>query len=329
MIKFLRNNQQIFIFLIFLYGLLAVFTAFFSRPEGFHLSSPFELPLLLDFYLRTSGHGNVMLGFAFLVYLQLIIAGFFLVRLGINYQIISQRSQFPALFLIALTSFSFGHELFSGAGIASLFLLLSLERVLGSIEKKGLSYRFLDAGIFLACGSIFYQSMIFLLPSLWVAQILLRPPSWRELSFTLMGVFLPIIFFLAGVYLLDRSVPDVISHIGEWIFLKKVIEADGYFLMGMSLYLLMMIIGSFFALRKFSASKIQLRKLYQLLLFLFINILLMMLVIPSAGVESLFLLSIPSAILLSIYFAECRNSFVNRLIFFILLAAPVLINVLT
>ncbi|MBN1951318.1 MAG: hypothetical protein JW801_08935 [Bacteroidales bacterium] len=327
MIKFLRNNQQIFIFLIFLYGVLAVFIAYFAKYPQTYYNSPFEMPLLLDIYLNTSGKGTMVV-LALLVYLGLIITGFFLVRLGINYQIVSQRSQFAALFLIALSSFCFGRELFSGAGVAAIFLLFSLERVVGSIDQKGLSYRFLDAGILLACGSFFYLNMIFLLPFLWLAQLILRPVSWRELVFTLMGILLPAVFYFSGAFILGKPIDKIFIRLEEWIFLKKVIEVNSYLLSGIISYLFMMIVGSIFALRKFAAAKIQSRKLHQLLLLLFINILGVMLIIPSAGLEIFFLLAIPSSILLSIYFTECRNNFINRLILFILLLIPLFINLL-
>lgn len=83
-----------------------------------------------------------------------------------------------------------------------------------------------------------------------------------------------------------------------------------------------------YALRKFGKVKIQVRKLYQLLLYLFLNILAVFLLLPSAGNELFLVLSIPLAALLSIYFAECKNSFFNNILFILLIGIPVVINFL-
>lgn len=328
MIKFLRKNQQFFIFFIFLYAAIAAFSIYFTQPFSQYENSPFHLPFLMNFHLTLLVNDRIYLLFTIVAYITITISGFYLVKIGINNLIISRRSQFSALFLISISSFSFQQELFHGAGIAAVFLLIALDRIIGSIDKWGRSYRFLDAGLLLAFGSLFYFNMIFLFPFFWVAQLLLRPISWREISYSCIGLAIPFIYLFAGSYVFDKSIPDTITHLMEWIMLRKAISLGWPLLTGIGIYSVTLILGSLFAMKKFAATKIQSRKLYQLFFFLFLNLILIALLVPSTGIEILYLLAIPSSVLLSIYFTDCRTSFLNDMLFLLLLTAPIMINIL-
>ena len=328
MIKFFRRNQQIFILFIFLYCLVSIFAVYYTQEKTQYGFVPFRQPFLSGIYQNAISEGFNQFFFTSLICLTLLFSGFYLVRIGINYLIISKRSQFSALFYIAISAFCLRFEFYNGANIAAVFLLLALDRVIGSIDKRGRSYRFLDAGLILGLGSFFYFNLIFLLPFLWVAQLLLRPRSWRELLYPLLGLVFPVIYLFASMFLFNKSITELLSFLWEWTLLQKTITQDWLYLAGLGFYLLMMIIASFFALKKFAATKIQSRKLYQLLFFLFINLVIIVLIIPSAGIEILYLMAIPSAVLLSIYFTDCKNSLLNRLIFLLLIAAPIVINLL-
>jgi hypothetical protein len=328
MIKFLRRNQQFFIFFIFLYCAVAVFSIYFTQPFSKFTLQPFHFPFFMDLYLVELTNNKLYLVFALVVYITLLVAGFYLVRIGISNMIITRRSQFSALFLISISTLAFRYEIFSGISIAAIFLLFAIDRLIGSVEKKGRSYRLLDAGLILALGSLFYFNLIFLIPFLWIAQWLLRPLSWRELSYTVFGLVLPVIYLLAGSYLLDQPFGSTLQYLKDWVMLRKVLEPGWHLLAGIGLYVLSLLIASLFAIRKFNVTKIQTRKLYQLFFFLFLNIVLILLIIPSTGLEILFLFAIPSSIVLSIYFTDCRPGFFNGVLFLLLILSPVLINLL-
>jgi hypothetical protein len=328
MIQFLRKNQQVFILFIFLYSLVSVFSIYFTQDYTQFLDTPFKLPFLSGIYQKLLSLNKVYLPLTIVVYLILVFSGFYLVRIGIKYLIITHRSPFSALFLVSISSFCFREELFSGASIASLFLLFALERVIGSLEDREISYRFLDAGLILASGSLFYPNLIFLLPFLWISQMILRPANWRELFFTLIGIGIPVLYLVSGFFLMNKPFIPELKYWQEWLSLRKTIQLDWPWMAGVGFYLFMMMVGSVFAVLKYNMTKIQSRKLYQLLFILFINIICIALFVPSTGLEIFFLIAIPSSVLLSIYFTGCKNSFINRLIFFILLAIPIVLNLI-
>jgi hypothetical protein len=286
------------------------------------------VPFLSWFPERIIGSQHSYFLFTVLTLLLVLIIGFYLVRMEINYLIIPNRSQFAALFYVAISAFAFKTELFSGAIIASLFLLIAIDRTFRSFEKKKLSFRFLDAGILLSLGSLFYFNILFLLPFFWLVQVTLRGTFRKELLFTVIGSMLPFVYIFAGYFLFDRSIPDMLASLRNYLFTKNSGEHSLIFIAGISFYLIIILISSFYAIQKFGKIKVQVRKLYQLLLYLFLNILVIYLLMPSAGDEVFLLMSIPLGSLLSIYYAECKNGLINNILFLLLIGIPIAINFL-
>jgi hypothetical protein len=256
------------------------------------------------------------------------IIGFYLVRININHLIIPNRSQFPALFFISISTLAFRFEMFSSVLIAALFLLFAIDRLFGAIHKQGLTYRFVDAGILIALGSLFYFNLIFFFPFLWLAQFTLRPLNIREFLFTLIGLAIPFLYLFSGYYLFDLSISHTMHHLKKYLLMNKYTEMQLAFMAGISFYLLIMFIANIYAIQKFATTKIHARKLFQLWFYLFVNSLLIYFIIPASSIETLIILAIPSSVLLSIYFTECRNNFVNRILLLLLLIVPIVINII-
>lgn len=327
MIKFLRRNQQVFILFIFLYSAIAVFSILFLYPAAVYSQAPFKLPYLSDFASRWTQLDRTELLLSLFAFFLLIFAAFYLVRINISHMIIGHRSQFPAIFFISIVSFVFRYELFSPAIIALIFLLFAIDRILGSLNSQKLTYRFLDAGILIAIGSIFYINLIFFLPFLWVAQIILRAFNLREFLYTLIGLLLPFLYIFSASYFFDVEVSDTIEQIKGWIKMNRSFNYSLAFYGGIGYYLLVMIVAQFYAINKFTVSKVQTRKIFQIWFYLFINAVLIVLFIPSAGIEIIFFMAIPVSILLSIYFTDCRSSIFNRVMFILLIFAPLVVNI--
>ncbi len=327
MIKFFRRNQQAFIIFIFFYSFFSVFSVHTAQSNQPNLPIPFLLPFLANyknilFELDPSG-----LILSLFTALGLLFAGFYLTRTSIKFLILQNRTQFPAVFLISISSFAFYQELFSEILIALLFVLFIMHRIFEIISDKKLSIRFLDTGLLLAIGSLFYFNIIFLLPFLWIAQFTLRQFNWREFIYILIGLALPFLYILTGYFFYDRSIIEMKNLLFQWIALEKVVNFSWPLMVSLGFYIFAMIIANFNAMRKYATAKVQLRKFYQILFYLFINILLIYILIPSVGIEIFILFSIPVSILLSTYFNDCKNNFINNFLFIILLVIPIALNV--
>jgi hypothetical protein len=326
MIRFLRRNQQLFILLIFIYALFAVFSVYFIKSFTAFSGKYGVQPFLTGFPKNFVASQNSYLIVSVLVVLMVLTIGFYLVRMEINYLIIPNRSQFAALFYLSISSFGFKDELFSGAIMASVFLLLAIDRVFSTLDNKNISYRFIDAGILLALGSLFYINLLFLFPFLWLSQLTLRSNFRKELLYSFIGLLLPFIYIFSLRFIFDKPVHETIIGLQDSFTMHKSPDRSLYFLSAMGFYIVIIVIASFFALQRFGTTKIQVRKLYQLFLYLFINILIIYMIVPSAGYELFFIVSIPLSTLLSIYFAECRSNLLNTLILLLLIGIPLALN---
>ncbi len=329
MIKFLRRNQQISILFIFIYAIVTVFSIFFTQSFDTYQNREFSSSLLTGFISSLIIDSKIyFLAFLFTILFVLTI-GFYLVRINIKYLIIPNRSQFVALFYLAITSFGYQRAFFSEAILGSLFLLFALDRIFGSISLKEISYRFFDAGILLSIGSMFYFNIFFLFPFLLLSQLTLRSHYRKELLFLLIGLLLPYLYLFSVYFIIGESVSDEFKRIWESVEYYNKSEYNWQFLAGLGFYILIIIIASIFALKKFTVTKIQVRKLYQLFFYLFLNMVAIYLFIPSAGDESFFLVSIPLSALLSIYYAECKSNFINNIFFILLIGIPLVVNFLS
>jgi hypothetical protein len=286
------------------------------------------MPFISGFIRNTSINQNTYFLLSLATILLLLVISFYLTRIAINYLIISLRSQFPAIFYLSISTFAFHQEIFSGALLSSFLLLICIDRLFESVNQKGLSYRFLDSGILLGIAGLFYFNILFLFPFFLMTQLILRPPSWRELIFVFLGMFLPFLYIFSIYFLQDINIKETWDKIINWVFLERILQANKYFLAGIGVYIALILFSSIYALRKFTTNKIIIRKYYQLLFFLFVNLLLIFILIPSAGRELFYLFAIPASVPLSIYFTGCRNNFFNQFLFLVLLLVPLAVNLL-
>lgn len=322
MLKYLHKNQQAFILLIVFYCLLLVIGNGLLNSEFVYSQYSIQSPFLLLYQnaLLASSIGRVM--FTTLVIIVLLFLGFYLVRISINYLLIPVRNQYPAVFFITIASFAFKTNMISPAILGSVFLVIAFERMFMSIEEPQPSFRFFDAGLLLAIGSFFYINLLFFLPFLWVSQVVLKQFNLREFLYTLVGLLVPFIYLISGYFIFDQNLPQFFSGVFQWTLSLKKTEFNWFILGGLAAYAIFVAVAAVFSINEYLSTKIQTRKLYQILFYLFVNGVLIYLFVPSAGLEMLYIVAIPVSILFSIYYSECNNTFLDQLIFSILIMVP-------
>ncbi len=331
MINYLRRNQQVFIFFIFIYAIITVTCLLIAEPYNNSLLrsvSPYS-PFLSSLIEGQVGNSRIYSFFSVIIIILVLFLGFYLVRILINYLIIPNRTQFAALFFIAIASFAFQRNMFSGVVIGIIFLLFALDRAIGAINSKTSSYRYIDAGILLSVGSLFYIHILFLFPFLLLTQLTLRSNYRKESLYSLIGLLLPFLYIFSAYYIIGKPVSDEVTNICEWMQIDSKNTHSWGFVAGIGFYILMITVASLFALRKYSSTKIQVRKLYRIFFYLFINVLAIYFLLPSAGDEIFYLLAIPLSVLMSIYYAECKSNFMNNILLLLLICMPLAILFLT
>lgn len=328
MITYLRKNQQIFIVLVVAYCALLIFGSYIFLPKLFNVEEFFKGSVFFFFFDISLLAKTPPLIFTIFDFILILFIGFYLVRICINYLIIQSRSQFPALFVVALSSFAFQDKMFSMSTIGAIFVLIAFDRLIGSMEKQDINYRYIDGGLLISLGSLFYTNLLLFLPILWIAQAIIRKLNAREVLFTIVGFLIPYLYVLTGAYLFNYSVPEILKQIFFTIIERVHIIYTWQFLAGIGAYLAFLIVASIFAIMKFSTKKIQSRKLYQLFLYLFLIAVTVYFVIPSGNFDLFILVSIPASVLFSIYFTECNENLINSALLVILLLIPLALPVL-
>jgi hypothetical protein len=323
MLNYLRKNHQFFILFIIFYCIAIVIGIAVFETESLSQKIIFGIPLLTDYFDKLLKLNEIVIFSTTFTIIGFLFIGFYIVRISINYIIIQYRTQFPAVFFISVSSFIFFQQLFSTAIIGAVFLLITVDKLISTIEEKDISFRYIDSGILVAVGSFFYINLIFFIPFLWMAQVTLRKFNIREFLFTFTGMLIPFLYLFSMYFLFDKPVLGTLSQIFNEVMVKKEFILTPIFITGICIYAAFLIFASFFAIRKYTTSKIQSRKLYQLLLYLFINVIAVYLFIPSAGIELFLILGIPTSVLFSIYFSECQSNLINDIIFILLLLVPI------
>jgi hypothetical protein len=322
MITYLRRNQQAFIVYIVLYCILIIFLnqiLFLKdvKPEEYFNGSIFFYFFDINILSKTPPYLLTIFSIIGILFI-----GFYLVRISINNLIIQTRSQFPALFVVIISSLIFQAGIFSMSIIGAIFLLIAFDRLIASMEKQNLNFRYIDGGILLAIGSLFYMNLILFLPFLWVAQIIIRKINSREVLFTVVGFLVPYIYVLSGAYLYNFAIPEIFRQIYFTLTTPIKNVYDWEIIVGISIFLAFTIYASIFAILKFGSKKIQTRKLYQLLFYLFIICLVIFILLPSGNFELFIISSIPLSVLFSIYFTECAENLFNSIFLIILILVP-------
>ena len=139
-----------------------------------------------------------------LALLLLLAEAFFLNHICEKYNIVSKKTNFPALVYVLLMStcslFISMHPLL----FANLFLLLSIDRILNSYHKDEAFAHVFDAGFYIGIASLFYFPAIVTFPMVWVGLIVIRTFVWREWIISFLGLLLPYVFIVTYYFWFDK-----------------------------------------------------------------------------------------------------------------------------
>lgn len=256
-----------------------------------------------------------------------IINGFLLIQLNITHLFIPCRTQLPALFYMLICSaFPFLHR-FTPALVADSLIILLLFRVFDTYKKDSLSLNFLDAGILISLASFFYPPALFFYPVLLIIMFIIRSYNWREWVFSAIGLLLPYLLLIAIYYLIEAEFAIITEGIRNAFLVEQYVDFGMGSLAFMAYLILLLLVGSFNIIRIMGNIKIQSRKFFLVFFWIFFFAVLIYFAIPSAGFEILYFLSIPVAFLLSLYFTNCRQSWINSTLLFLFFAGIIAVQI--
>jgi hypothetical protein len=266
---------------------------------------------------------NPLLG-NILAFIFIIVLSFFVLRIKLHYAFIGVRTILPSFLFILITCGLNDLQSFHPVYFGASFLLLTIDRVFSSYEKKTIHSNAFDSGLLLAIGSLFYFNLVFFFPFLWIGFIILRPTvNWREFILSILGFSFP--WLVAGAfYMATDQMNELIETIRSNILTPHVFLKDNLAIQIYMGYLcLLTILGSFLLLSHYDGKKISSRKYFKCLFWIFLFCCALIAVCPGISQEIIMLLAIPLSYLISNYLVSLKRSVIGEILLYILTAGVI------
>lgn len=307
--------------------LLTVWASAFIRLQG-HFSLYFDLnPMPLYGILSTLIGTNPFPGIIFTLALVGLMA-FFIVNLNTNLFFIHERTFLPALIYILLSGLFPQYQLLNPAIFSAMFLMLAIRRIMEAYRIPGIAYSFFDAGILIGTGSLFYANLIWFGLLLIIGIALLRTGNIKEVVISVIGLVTPYVLTFGVYYVLGKDLKSLVSLLEYNLFNKPF---DYVFtpltLVAIAFAGLCSIISIFHLLMLMNTKKIQARKTFSLLIWVFLIALGLYFINPSVSVEIIWIAGIPVSYFLTHYFVLTKKKLVPDIFFLLFFIMILLIQI--
>ena len=323
--KLITGNKNLTVFIIFLICLIIRIPSFFSdEARGFEVQ---EIQMPFHSLLIHLLQGNVLLS-RIIAFIFVLIQSFLLYRINLRFVLIQKRTYLPFLLFVVLTGFIPELHSLNEVLIASLFIILATGILMSSNEAESNSYKFFDAGLMIGLGMMFYSPMIYFLIYLWISTSVLRSFYWREYVYPVLGIIIPVIFYLAWLFLNDLSLIDFFERFGSSLFNgfpEFTIDWPGKLFIAYSA--LIILLSSIYMLRVFQFRKVYIRSYFMMLFWLFVISMMIFVLVSGFYVEMIYIISIPVTFIMTYYFTTNRESWLNKVLLYLLILGPILVSV--
>jgi len=260
--------------------------------------------------------GNNLLGGVIFSFLAVTILIFLLVSFNTSVFFINERTFLPALFYILFSALFPQQQIMNPVIPASIFLMITLMRIMKAYRKQGTAFNFFDAGILISIGSLFYINILWFGLLLIIGIALLRTGNIKEIAISILGLLTPYILTIGLYYVLGKDIGAFLADINYNLFGKT----SGYSFSKLTIIVviltgIILLISTSFLLMRMSSKKIKSRKTFYLLLWaLFISLLLYTL-LPSVSIDMIWITSIPASYILAHYFVFVRGKIIPEIMF--------------
>ena len=318
LLKLFRQNDSIsFIFVFLWLSLLAILIVVFTSAEPtFSNFVTTGLKSWLQSRMNYSLTSNLN---TFLFFALILVNSIYLNRLTLSYNIINSPGNLPMLFYIvfSIPALMF-YSGFINILLSNTLLLMVFDLLLKTSEKKGVAIQYLSVGILLSISAYLYKPMLLFIPFIIISQQILQHLTVREFFYTLIGLALPFLYLFSYHFLVDKNYDTTHTVINYYLELKQVFVFKWQRSLIVYAVIFLHMIYSARAYEIYTKIKVIRRRYLSISVFLFFNSLAILLFVPGTGIEMLFFLAIPSSILFSIFFSNCKLTLANKIMFSII-----------
>jgi len=253
-------------------------------------------------------------------FMLLWVMGYLLVRLGISYVLLEQRSLMPGLFLLLFSAALPASQQVSPALVGAIFYLMAFNILFNVHDKPPDTLLAFSGSLVLALGCMFYLKLIWFVPLVWIGLGTLRTVSIRELLYPMVAMFLMFLFIFAWYWGVRNDAGGFVLLMRENLAFKSAFQTyhfSTYLYLG---YLLILIlISSVYMVNRFQVRKTAAQLIYQTMFYMFLAAILFFTLISRFEPTSLIYIGFPLAFILSNYFHRRKNSWIHELALWICL----------
>lgn len=324
LLKTLRTNQP-FHFLLIPFIAIALWVKSLMNSVAFPFYQGEDMMILykpIDYLLGENPLASTVTALLFTILLA-----FLILKLNVQYAFIKIRTVLPASLFVLITSGLPDLHSMHPVYPASLFLILTIDRIFNTYEKEVIHSNAFDSGIFLAIGSLFYLNLVFFFPFLWIGFIIIKPKvNWREYVLTTLGFALP--WVAALTYYLATGSSDELQQTlkanftSHQTFLRENLSIQIY----IGLLILLTLFGSLFLLSQYDGKKISSRKYFKAFFWIFLISITLIMASPAVSQEIIMVLAIPLTYLISNYLIFMKRLVWAEIFLYVLIAAVVFLQ---
>jgi hypothetical protein len=326
LLRFFKGTGPGVLFLIIV-TLLIVWLNAFLNPHMDSVSIYETDPMPLYGLLKLVIGNNPLTGVIF-SFLLFSLTTYLLVDFNTTVFFINERTFLPAWFYIISVGLFPQYQLLNPVLPASLFLLLAIIRIVDSYQKPGIAYNFFDAGILISTGSLFYANLIWFGILVIIGIALIRTGNLTEIATSVIGLLTPYFLAFGIYYVLGKDLTALLSLIENNLFGGS----EGFVFSGLTIAALIftgfiLLISIARLVRLLNTKKIKSRKVFTLLIWVFIISQVIYFVVPSISGEIVWLTSIPVCYFLAHYFVLQKKKLLPEIFFFLFLVFVLLIQI--
>ncbi len=249
----------------------------------------------------------------------IIIEAYIIIRLNFEYIFLNVRTYLPAVFFVIICSSYLPLQTLHPVLFGNLFFLLAFDKALTSNKKQNLLSTYFISGFLLSIGSLFYFNLIFLIPVIWICEIILREFNFREWFISIVGFATPYFFSLFYYFYFDK-IDIFIQILSQNLIIKNSIPTFNlFYLILFSYFGFLILISFFYLLSTINTKKIITSKYFTIFFWLFLLSSLLLIFVHSISVEIIIIVAIPISFLLSNFFVSIRSKWWSEILFTILI----------
>jgi hypothetical protein len=314
--------------LLIIVTLLVVWASAFIRLQN-HFSLYFDLDPMPLYGILSDFIGTKPLPGIFFTLSLVSLMCFLLVNLNTYLFFIHERTFIPAVIYILLSGLFPQYQVLNPAIFGAAFLMLAIRRIMKAYRIQGTAYSFFDSGILIGIGSLFYANLIWFGLVIFVGIAILRTGNIKEIVISLIGLITPFIMTFGIYYVLGYDLKDLLSHIEYNLFGQKADYVFSALTIAAIIFGgLITLVSLIYLLMSMNTKKIQSRKTFNLLQWIFIISISVFILSPTVSVEMIWITGIPVSYFLSHYFVLIKKKPVPDILFTVLFFLILLIQII-